>query len=140
MEVVVGLDGLAAVFASQVEGTSAVEVVGQINASAGRWADPGQAVVLVHLAVLPGVARGADAHVVGSVIHAGGAVLAHIVGTSIILILATHAGVGSGTRTVQPGAKVSAEASVQARRSDAALGGGLATLSVSSGRTSSGRK
>jgi hypothetical protein len=55
VKVVVHLNGLAAVFAGQVEGASAVVGVDQVNAGCSWGANTGNAVVNVFLAVLASV-------------------------------------------------------------------------------------
>jgi hypothetical protein len=56
VEVVVHLDGLAAVFSGQVERAAAVVVVDEVDAGGGGGAHAGQAVIDVLFAVLAGVA------------------------------------------------------------------------------------
>ena len=132
MEIIVRLDGLATILTSQIEWTSTVEVISQINAGAGRWTDSWQAVVDVALAVLAGVARWADANVFGAIVNTSCAILACIIGTGIILILTTNSSVRIRAGTVQTRAKVPAEASVKTGRSDATLRSSLASLAISS--------
>ena len=56
MKVVVHLNGLSAVFAGQVEGTSAVVGIDQVDAGGSWGADTGNAIVDFLFAVLAGVA------------------------------------------------------------------------------------
>ncbi len=66
--------------------------------------------------------------------HAGGPVLAGALGAGVELVLAADAGEAVGAGAVQAGAEVPAHAAVDARATDAPLGGCLAALAVSSAR------
>ena len=116
MEVIVGLDGLATIFSCQVEWTSAVESIGQVNAGGGWCACSRQAIINVGLAVLARESRWADALIVGSsVVNASGSILAGILGAGVKLMLTSNASEPFRTGTVEAESKISAESTVHAR-------------------------
>ena len=84
-----------------VEGTLAVELIGEVDAGGSRRASGWGAVHDVSFAVLAFVAWRALALIPWSVVHTRGAVLTHSFGTGIVLVLTTDASVILGASTVK---------------------------------------
>lgn len=130
-EVVVGLNNLATVLASQVERTAAVKVVNEVNAAGRQRASPGHALNNVLFAVATRETVGADALVAASIVNASCAVLANANSASIKFVLAADADVIGAAGAIETRSKVTALAVIHTRIADAAVGCSFAAFSVS---------
>jgi len=100
VKVVVYCDLLATVLPRQVERTSTVEVVGEVNAGGGRGTCSRSAVVDVDFAVLSFITIGAHTLVSLSFVHTSCSILTGSFCTGVVLVLTSNTSVVSGAGAV----------------------------------------
>jgi hypothetical protein len=129
-KVVVSLNDLATVLASQVKRTAAVKVIDKIDAAGGQWTSTWHALDNVLFAVATRETVGANALIAASIVNACGTVLAHSNSTSVKLVLATDADVIGTASAVETRAKVAALAVVHTRVTNATVGRSFAAFAI----------
>jgi len=132
-EVVIGLNDFTAILARQVERTTAVELVRQVDTSGGERAGSRNAFDNVLLAVAASESFGTDALISRSVVDTSGSILTSSGSAGIKFVLTTDADVICVACTIETGSKVTTLSVVHARVADATIRCRLAPLPIRSG-------
>lgn len=135
-EVVVRLDDFATIFARQIERTTAIEIVDQVDTSGRERASSWNAFHDILFAMTARETIRTDALVAGPVVDTSGAILADSGGAGVEFVLTSDSDVIRVTSAVQSGTKVATLAVIHARVADTTIRGRFATFAIRTRRAS----